>query len=212
MPSAAPPLGDAKPPTRRSVQPTELIGAALSTNLTYRRLIRRRLRRELISAGPNGPQRLLRAVMRQLGGPLTERSKTLRKLLNEDPALMALLPGAARPPIFASRDGWRRQERRASVRWPVTYPIERCGSQVPCRILDISRRGAFVGCSRAALQHVVTETEVMLRIAANQSRLFNVAELTGFVRWTGFSVNHQERGFGVEFHKTATAIDIGLDG
>lgn len=207
---AGPPPTDLAELAGRPVQAAELIGATLSPDATYRRLVTLRLRREMVIHGPDRPKALLREAMEQLGGALIERSKKLRALFDSEPMLLSLLPGAARPPIFTNADGWRRDERRVKVRWDMVCTLTDDEVGVSCRILDVSRCGAFVGLERQDLYRFKVSDTIVLRMPDRLAQLVAPLTLKGTIRWIGFSVTHQERGMGVVFPEAFPGIEAWL--
>ncbi|MEO1174710.1 MAG: PilZ domain-containing protein, partial [Myxococcota bacterium] len=194
----------------RPVQAPELIGAALSADATYRRLVTLRLRRELVLHGIDRPKSILRTALEQLGGPLPSRAKKMRALFEDEPLLLALLPGAARPPVFTNAQGWRRGEARLQVNWIMECVVADDDETVECRVLDVSRRGAFLTCDRHTLYRFGTDDPVTLRMPDALAQRVAPLVLSGVVRWIGFSVNHQARGAGVEFPEPIPGLDAWL--
>ncbi|MEM6531835.1 MAG: PilZ domain-containing protein [Myxococcota bacterium] len=201
---------DLKELAGRPVQAPELIGAALSADPTYRRLVTLRLRRELVLNGIERPKAILRAALDQLGGPMPGRAKKMRELFDGEPLLLALLPGAARPPVFTNPDGWRRDEARLRVSWTMECTVADDDETVACRVLDVSRRGVFLTCDRQTLYRFGTDDSVTLRMPDALAQLVAPLVLAGVVRWIGFSVNHQERGVGIEFPEPIPGLDAWL--
>ncbi len=205
-----PPPTDLQELAGRPVQAAELIGAALSDEPRYRRLVCLRLRRELVIEGPDRPKTLLREAMDRLGGSITERAKKMRGLFEIEPLLLSLLPGAARPPSFANNDGWRRGERRLLVNWSMQCVVDDDEVTVLARVLDVSRRGAFMSCGRRELYRFGEGDHVTLRMPDEVARVVAPLTLEGIVRWIGFSVHHQERGIGLEFPVPIHGLDSWL--
>lgn len=206
-----PPPTDLEELAGRAVQSAELIGAALSGDERYRRLVCLRLRRELVLDGPERPKTLLREAMEQLGGSVTQRARTMRGLFEGEPLLLSLLPGAARPPLFANADGWRRGDPRIKVNWAMECVVDDDEVTVAARVLDISRRGAFMSCSRKELYRFGAGDRVTLRMPDALARMVAPLTLSGLVRWIGFSVHHQDRGVGIEFPDPIQGLDKWLE-
>ncbi|MEO0815301.1 MAG: PilZ domain-containing protein, partial [Myxococcota bacterium] len=205
-----PPPTDLQELAGRPVQAAELIGAALSNDSRYRRLVCLRLRRELVLNGPERPKAILRSAMEQVGGSVTQRAKKMRALFDSEPLLLSLLPGAARPPLFSNNDGWRRGEPRLRVNWAMECVVDDDEVTVASRVLDVSRRGAFVSCSRQELYRFGSGDRVTLRMPDEVARMVAPLTLDGVVRWIGFSVYHQERGLGIEFPQAIQGLDVWL--
>lgn len=207
-----PPPTDLQELAGRPVQAAELIGAALSDDHRYRRLVCLRLRRELVMEGPDRPKTLMREAMEQLGGSVTDRAKKMRALFEIEPLLLSLLPGAARPPLFTNNDGWRRGEPRLQVNWAMECVVDDDEVTVQARVLDVSQRGAFMSCGRRELYRFGQGDQVTLRMPDEVARIVAPLTLTGVVRWIGFSVHHQERGIGIEFPAPIPGLDAWLEG
>ncbi|MEM6731353.1 MAG: PilZ domain-containing protein [Myxococcota bacterium] len=209
-PEVPPPPSNLEELAGRPVQAEELLGATLSSDARYRRLVVLRLRRELVLEGLDRPKSVLRQTMEQLGGSLTDRSKRLRTLFEEEPLLLSLLPGAARPPVFTSAEGWRRDRTRLKVNWKMECVVEDDDVRIDARVLDVSQRGAFMSCGRQELHRFGAGDSVVLRMPDALAQLVAPLTLSGVVRWIGFSVTHQERGVGLEFPKAIRGLDAWL--